>query len=101
MSLNKIPLGDSIAQFVPGSIWFRWPKMDPEINATSFDWWYFDAISENNSCTVVVVFYMTPDLGFPIDTINEMTPNLCNIPALAIPKRQVFSERKFRVQIHL
>jgi hypothetical protein len=62
---NEIRLGNSIAQFVSGASGLDGPKMDPEINATSFDWWYFDAVSENNSCAVVIVFYMSTDLGFP------------------------------------
>lgn len=62
---NVIRPGNSIAQFVSGASGLDGPKMDPEINATSFDWWYFDAVSENNSCAVVIVFYMTTQLGFP------------------------------------
>lgn len=62
---NVIRLGNSVAQFVSGTSGLDGPKMDPEINATSFDWWYFDAVSEDNSCAVVIVFYMTTDLGFP------------------------------------
>lgn len=61
---NEIRLGNSIAQFVSGASGLDGPKMDPEINATSFDWWYFDAVSEN-SCAVVIVFCVTTDLGFP------------------------------------
>jgi hypothetical protein len=33
-----------------------------------------------------------------MDTIKEMALNPCNILASTIPKHQVFSERKFRVQ---
>ena len=62
---NEIQTGDSTAQFVSGVSGLDGPKIDPEINATSFDWWYFDAVSEDNSCAVVIVFYMTTDLGFP------------------------------------
>lgn len=62
---NEIQAGDSTAQFVSGVSGLDGPKIDPEINATSFDWWYFDAVSEDNSCAVVIVFYMTTDLGFP------------------------------------
>lgn len=62
---NAVQLGDSVAQFVSDASGLDGPKMDPEINSTSFDWWYFDAVSENNSCAVVIVFYMTTDLGFP------------------------------------
>ena len=62
---NEIHLGNSVAQFVSGASGLDGPKMNPEINATSFDWWYFDAVSSNNSCAVVIVFYMTTDLGFP------------------------------------
>jgi hypothetical protein len=62
---NVIQPGNSIAQFVSGTSGLDGPKMDPEINATSFDWWYFDAVSDSNSCAVVMVFYMSTDLGFP------------------------------------
>ena len=62
---NIIQPGNSIAQFRSGTSGLDGPKMSPEINATSFDWWYFDAVSANNSCAVVIVFYMTTDVGFP------------------------------------
>jgi hypothetical protein len=62
---NQIQPGNSIAQFISGSSGLDGPKMNPEINATSFDWWYFDAVSDSNSCAIVIVFYMSTDLGFP------------------------------------
>jgi hypothetical protein len=62
---NKIASGASIAQYISGSSGLDGPKVSPEINATSFDWWYFDAVAEDASMGIVVVFYLSSDLGFP------------------------------------
>lgn len=62
---NKIAVGPSIAQFVSGSSALDGPKLTNEVNATSFDWWYFDAVSSDSKAAVVIVFYLSTSLGFP------------------------------------
>lgn len=62
---NNIASGASIAQYISGASGLDGPKMSPEINATSFDWWYFDAVAEDASMGLVVVFYLSTELGFP------------------------------------
>lgn len=62
---NRISFGNSVAQFISGVSGLDGPKVSPEVNATSFDWWYFDAVAEDSSEAVVVVFYLSTTLGFP------------------------------------
>ena len=61
---NVIQTGESVAQFVSGNSGLDGPKVHPN-NATTFDWWYFDAVSSDNLCSIVIVFYLSTDLGFP------------------------------------
>ena len=61
---NVIQAGTSVAQFVSDASGLDSPKVHPN-NATSFDWWYFDAVSNDNLASVVIVFYLSTDLGFP------------------------------------
>lgn len=62
---NTVALGNSIAQYISGDSGLDGPKVSPEINATSFDWWYFDALAEDSSMAIVMVFLLSTDLGFP------------------------------------
>lgn len=49
------------------------PKVIP-VNSTTFDWWYFDAVSEDASQSLTINFYSAPysALGFgaELDTLN-------------------------------
>ena len=62
---NVIKTGPSTAQYISGESGLDGPKMTPGINATTFDWWYFDAVANDGSAAVVIVFYLSTDLGFP------------------------------------
>jgi hypothetical protein len=49
------------------------PRVLPRPNATSFDWWYFDAFNPANlNESVVVIFYLTTNASFPL----RMTENV-------------------------
>ncbi|KAH9207554.1 hypothetical protein DL95DRAFT_482702 [Leptodontidium sp. 2 PMI_412] len=61
---NTIVTAPSTAQFVSTAQGLDAPKVHP-VNATTFDWWYFDAVSTDSQESVVIVFYMSTDLGFP------------------------------------
>lgn len=61
---NTVHAGNSVAQFVSGSAGFDGPKVTPN-NGTSYDWWYFDAVSAENNCSIVIVFYIATNTGFP------------------------------------
>jgi hypothetical protein len=61
---NTIQTGPSTAQFISDASGLDSPKVNPT-NATSFDWWYFDAVSADSLSSVVIVFYLSTDLGFP------------------------------------
>ena len=63
---NNIITGqNSIAQYVSGASGLDGPKITPVVNATSYDWWYFDAVADDASMGIVVVFYLSTDLGLP------------------------------------
>ncbi|ROV86957.1 hypothetical protein VSDG_10116 [Cytospora chrysosperma] len=40
------------------------PKLSGPANETSYDWWYFDAVSASTNASVVVVFYNSGPEGF-------------------------------------
>ncbi|KAH8586970.1 hypothetical protein B0O99DRAFT_585157 [Bisporella sp. PMI_857] len=61
---NTIRYGPSVTQFVSDDSGLDSPKVHPN-NATNFDWWYFDAVSEDSSSSIVIVFYLATNLGFP------------------------------------
>ncbi|OIW29571.1 hypothetical protein CONLIGDRAFT_654116 [Coniochaeta ligniaria NRRL 30616] len=41
-----------------------WPKLLPGVNATSYDWWYFDVVSADAKASATVVFYNSGPNGF-------------------------------------
>jgi hypothetical protein len=43
----------------------RRPKVAP-INATVFDWWYFDAVSPDLNSSLVVIFFTATNNSFPV-----------------------------------
>jgi hypothetical protein len=58
--------GPTTAEFYSGdSPFFDGPKID-FVNGTSFDWWYFDAVSSDGTYQLTVTFYTTvaTTLGF-------------------------------------
>ncbi|KAK9234115.1 hypothetical protein V1525DRAFT_422544 [Lipomyces kononenkoae] len=40
------------------------PKIRPGVNATSYDWWYFDVVSTDARASVTIVFYDSGPEGF-------------------------------------
>lgn len=53
------------------------PKVTP-INSTSWDWWYFDVVSEDAQSSAVLVLYTAPETGFafsgaPAQSILEVS----------------------------
>jgi hypothetical protein len=64
------------------------PKITP-INSTSWDWRYFDVVSEDAQSSLVVVFYTAPETAFdfsgaPTQSILEASLAL-NFPGLPEP----------------
>lgn len=56
------------------------PKIMP-INSTSWDWWYFDVVSEDVQSSAVVIFFTAPETGFvfaqaPVQDILEASLSL-------------------------
>ncbi|KAH8805358.1 hypothetical protein F5884DRAFT_679389 [Xylogone sp. PMI_703] len=61
------PLGPSTGVFtVDQTLPFDGPKLD-HVNATTSDWWYFDAVSDDGSTQITIVFFSAEatTLGFP------------------------------------
>ncbi|KIY53782.1 hypothetical protein FISHEDRAFT_32652 [Fistulina hepatica ATCC 64428] len=67
-SVHVIPAtvssGTSVAQFVSGSDALDGPMVAP-VNASAFDWWYFDVVSEDYQNSMVIIFFTTPNTSFP------------------------------------
>jgi hypothetical protein len=61
---NTINMGASIAQFTSGCEGLDGPKVN-SLNGTSYDWWYFDAVSSTTNASIVLVFYISTNGGFP------------------------------------
>jgi hypothetical protein len=61
---NTVNAGNSVVQFVSGLGGLDGPKVKPN-NGTSYDWWYFDAVSTVSNCSIVIVFYVATNAGFP------------------------------------
>lgn len=56
--------GDVVAQYISDNYRLDGPKLSA-INTTAWDWWYFDVVAEDLKTTLVVVFFMALDSGFP------------------------------------
>ncbi|KIK69532.1 hypothetical protein GYMLUDRAFT_33905 [Collybiopsis luxurians FD-317 M1] len=54
---------DSITQYIASSS-FDGAKVT-SVNASSYDWWYFDVVSLDHTYSAVVVFYTAPNTSFP------------------------------------
>src|SRR5277367_6023387 len=54
----------SIAQYISSHNGLDAPHVTP-INASAYDWWYFDVVSEDLGYSVVVVFFNAPATAFP------------------------------------
>ncbi|KIW85452.1 hypothetical protein Z517_00842 [Fonsecaea pedrosoi CBS 271.37] len=61
-----VQLGDSIVEFTSSGSSLDGPKLS-EVNATTFDWWYFDVVSEDlqTEATILLVTGDSLTLGFP------------------------------------
>lgn len=67
VTLSGTPaLGPSDVQFESCLSGADSPKVVP-YNLTSFDWWYFDAVSEDGAEGLVIVFYSASEASFPFD----------------------------------
>ena len=67
--------GSSAVLFTSSANGLDAPKVNP-VNATSYDWWYFDAVSADQQYNIVFTFFAAPATGFsssgaPDDAILE------------------------------
>ncbi|KAF7549495.1 hypothetical protein G7046_g8328 [Stylonectria norvegica] len=60
---NTIATGPSIAQWESLAAGFDGSHVSP-INASSYEWWYFDVVSDDGLTSVVLTFYTAPTSGF-------------------------------------
>ena len=58
-----VQAGSSYGQFVSSASRLDAPKVVP-INASAYDWWYFDAVSDDAEESIVIVFYTASVGGF-------------------------------------
>jgi hypothetical protein len=62
----------SIAQYISSHNGLDAPHVTP-INASAYDWWYFDVVSEYLGYSVVVVFFNAPMTAFPFSGARQLT----------------------------
>lgn len=75
-SLTFSPLlypGPSEVQFTSCGTGADGPRVNP-INATTFDWWYFDAVSDDGSQALTVIFFTSSFIGFSFDLSSVIDP---------------------------
>jgi hypothetical protein len=75
-SLSFSPIlyaGPSEVQFTSCDSGADSPRVFP-INATTFDWWYFDAVSDDGTQALTVIFFTSSFLGFSFDLLNAIDP---------------------------
>ncbi|KAI9729151.1 MAG: hypothetical protein M1834_007058 [Cirrosporium novae-zelandiae] len=70
--------GTSVAQFISSASGFNSPKVHP-VNSTSFDWWYFDAVSEDQQYSIVVIFFISSYRAFPFISGSTILPTIITI----------------------
>jgi hypothetical protein len=68
--------GPSQGEFISHSSGLDAPKIRP-MNGSAYDWWYFDAVSDDAKASLVVVFYTASPTGFPAasfpSTVDSIT----------------------------
>src|SRR5882757_9231402 len=65
--------GPSQVQFTSCASGADGPRVVP-INATTFDWWYFDAVSDDGTQALTVTFFTSSFIGFSFDLQNAVDP---------------------------
>ncbi|KAF3801973.1 Tyrosinase family protein asqI [Colletotrichum gloeosporioides] len=69
---NELQSGDVHVDFASTS--FDGPRLSPGPNATTYDWWYFDAVSTSSNESISIVFLMASSTAFPsTDTGGPMS----------------------------
>jgi hypothetical protein len=75
-SLTFSPLlyaGPSEVQFTSCASGADSPRVNP-INATTFDWWYFDAVSDDGTQALTIIFFTSSYIGFSFNIANAVDP---------------------------
>jgi hypothetical protein len=71
--------GPSEGQFLSSATGLDAPKVKP-INASAYDWWYFDAVSDDAEESIVILFYTVSVAGFTFGS-NPTTVDSVSINA--------------------
>jgi hypothetical protein len=68
--------GSSHGQFISSDTRLDAPKIH-RVNGSTYDWWYFDAVSDDATASLVIVFYTASLSGFPAtgfsSTVDSIT----------------------------
>jgi hypothetical protein len=71
-----VQAGPSQGQFVSSDRGLDAPKIH-SVNGSAYDWWYFDAVSDDAKASLVIVFYTASPAGFPFgsfpSTVDSVT----------------------------
>ncbi|KAF5364721.1 hypothetical protein D9757_012491 [Collybiopsis confluens] len=74
-----VGLGTSNVQFTSTSnspatdSGFDAPKVIPNVNSTTYQWYYFDVVSDDSSYSIVATFFSAPSTAFPFTLSPAMT----------------------------
>lgn len=67
---STVSLLPSKAQFLSGEGDFDSPKLN-FVNETVYDWWYFDAVSDDGDSSITVCFFTSSSTAFPFLLPNK------------------------------
>jgi hypothetical protein len=62
---SQLSTSNTIANFISSKYGFDGPQLSV-VNNLSFEWWYFDAVSQNAQIAISVIFFTSVDSGFPL-----------------------------------
>ncbi|KAF4947055.1 hypothetical protein FGADI_10685 [Fusarium gaditjirri] len=65
--------GPSDVQFTSCATGADGPRVFP-INSTTYDWWYFDAVSDDGVHALTVIFFTSSFVGFSFDLLSAIDP---------------------------
>lgn len=71
----ELTTGPITANFISTKYGIDSPQLSA-VNNTSFDWWYFDAISADSKSAVTVIFFTTANTGFPLLSSTNVTTSI-------------------------
>jgi hypothetical protein len=67
---SQLSTGNTVANFLSTKYGLDGPQLSA-VNSSSFDWWYFDAVSSDAQVAISVIFFTSVNTGFPLLTSSS------------------------------